>query len=291
MRRAWAAKGELGDGRRQDSFAKPVRVRFPPGVTIASIPVDAMPYDTGLAVDSHGHVWGWGNNGGGELCLGTKTAYLTPVELPLPRVTALAGASNYALYDSGGTVYACGQNVSGDLGDGSRRSSATPVRVAGLGSSPAVRLVASFANSCALLSDGQYCDWGYNSQGQLGDGHPGRPSDVPVLVHLPHPVIQVAQGGSWWNNGQTLAMLAGGSLWAWGDNWAGQLGNGTRRMQPAPVRVHPPPSGAMDDGAGAARAIGACRIASEVQSCDESLAPLPLTMRPANSKGGHNGGF
>ena len=41
---------------------------------IASIPTDAMPFDTGLAVDTNGHVWGWGNNGGGELCLGNTRA-------------------------------------------------------------------------------------------------------------------------------------------------------------------------------------------------------------------------
>jgi alpha-tubulin suppressor-like RCC1 family protein len=239
---AWGlgTQGELGDGSTASSFTTPVRVRFPAGVKIASIPSDAMPYDTGLAVDTRGHVWGWGGNGGGELCLGTAMAYLVPVELPLSQVSALAGASNHALYDAGGTVWACGQNVAGDLGDGSQRSTATPVRVAGLSGQPVVKLVASFANSGALLASGQYYDWGYNAQGQLGDGHTRHPSDVPVVVHLPAPVTQVAQGGSLWNNGQTLVMLADGSLWAWGDNWAGQLGNGQRQMQPSPVRIHPP---------------------------------------------------
>jgi alpha-tubulin suppressor-like RCC1 family protein len=238
---AWGlgTQGELGDGSRASSFT-PVRVRFPAGVKIASIPTDAMPYDTGLAVDTRGHVWGWGRNGGGELCLGTPTAYLVPVELPLSQVSALAGASNHALYDAGGTVWACGQNVAGDLGDGSRRSTTTPVRVAGLSGQPVVKLVASFANSGALLASGQYYDWGFNAQGQLGDGHIRHPSDVPVPVHLPATVTQVALGGSLWNNGQTLVMLSDGSLWAWGDNWAGQLGNGQRQMQRAPVRIHPP---------------------------------------------------
>jgi alpha-tubulin suppressor-like RCC1 family protein len=239
---AWGlgSQGELGDGSTASSFTNPVRVRFPPGVKIASIPTDAMPYDTALAVDTHGHVWGWGRDGGGELCLGTRAAYLAPVELPFSGVTALAGASHHALYDAGGTVWACGQNVAGDLGDGSRRSTTTPVRVAGLGGQPVARLVASFANSGALLASGQYYDWGYNAQGQLGDGHIPHSSDVPVLVHLPSPVAQVAQGGSLWGNGQTLVMLADGSLWAWGSNYAGQLGNGQRQLQPEPVRIQPP---------------------------------------------------
>jgi alpha-tubulin suppressor-like RCC1 family protein len=144
-------------------------------------------------------------------------------------VTALAGASNHALYDAGGTVYACGQNVAGDLGDGSRRSSTAPVKVAGLRGRRVSELVASFANSGALLSSGKYFDWGYDRQGQLGDGYVDRSSDVPVPVPLPHPVQQVAQGGSLWDNGQTLVLLSGGSLWAWGDDWAGQRAGLVRR--------------------------------------------------------------
>ena len=239
---AWGlgTQGELGDGRDENSFTKAVRVRFPAGVQIASIPADAMPYNTGLAVDTKGHVWGWGGNAAGELCLGNYQAHGTPVRLPLSHVTALAGASGHALYDAGGTVYACGLNRNGVLGDGSTRSSTTPVRVAGLSGLPVTRLVAAFDNAGALLSDGRYLDWGYDANGQLGDGLIGRPSDVPVLVRLPGPVTQVAEGGSIWNNGQTLVLLSDGSLWAWGDDSAGQLGNGKTAAQPAPARFVPP---------------------------------------------------
>ena len=239
---AWGlgTQGELGDGGTVNSFTQPVRVRFPAGVRIASIPADAMPYNTGLAVDTKGRAWGWGLNGGGELCLGNLRAYRTPVMLPLSHVTALAGASHHAVYEANGTVYACGQNVAGDLGDGSRRNSTRPVRVAGLSGTPVTGLVASFANSGALLADGEYFDWGYNANGQLGSGHAGRASDVPVLVQLPYPVRQVAEGGSIWNNGQTIVMLSDGSLWAWGADGAGQLGDGARGARPSPVPVHPP---------------------------------------------------
>ena len=241
---AWGlgTQGQLGDGRNENSFTKPVRVRFPRGVKIALIPADVMPYDTGLAVDTKGGVWGWGHNGGGELCLGNTRGYSTPVRLPLSDVTALAGASNHAVYDAGDTIYACGKNMGGDLGDGSTRNSTTPVTVPGLDGSSVTELVASFANSGALLSDGEYFDWGYNGFGQLGDGHAGRSSDVPVRVNLPHPVSQVAQGGSIWHNGQTLVMLLDGSLWSWGDNWAGQLGDGTTVTRPSPVPI-PQPAG------------------------------------------------
>jgi alpha-tubulin suppressor-like RCC1 family protein len=240
---AWGlgSDGQLGDGRRLNSFARPVQVRFPAGVRIASIPADVMPYDTGLAVDTRGNVWGWGDNGGGELCLGNSRLHRAPVKLPFTGVTALAGASNHALYDAHGTVYACGQNVSGDLGDGSRRNSTIPVKVKRLHGSSVTTLVASFANSGALLSDGRYFDWGFDGTGQLGDGSVRHSSDIPVRVHLRHPVTQVAQGGSIWNNGQTLVMLSNGSLWAWGNDRAAQLGDKTTVMEPVPVRFHAPP--------------------------------------------------
>ena len=239
---AWGlgSQGELGDGRLRNSLNAPVRVRFPAGVRIASIPADAMPFDTGLAVDTNGNVWGWGNNGGGELCLGNSKLYTTPVRLPLADVTAVAGASTHALYDSAGTVYACGQNLDGDLGDGSWHNTRRPVAVTRFDGHHVVKLVASFANSGALLSNGKYFDWGFNGAGQLGDGTRGKASDVPVRVRLRHPVVRVAQGGSIWNNGQTLVKLSDGSLWAWGNNRAGQLGHGDPGGESLPVRFHAP---------------------------------------------------
>lgn len=239
---AWGlgGQGELGDGQDRNSFTRPVRVSFPAGVRIASIPTDAMPYDTGLAVDTRGRVWGWGHNGGGQLCLGNRRPQFKPVRLPLRHVTALAGASNHAVYDAGGTVYACGQNVAGDLGDGTRRNTTQPVPVAGLNGRLVTTLVASFANSGALLANGKYYDWGYDAQGQLGNGKAGQGSDVPVHVKLSQPVTQVAEGGSLWGNGATLVLLSDGTMRAWGDDWAGQLGNHQRGMRTSPTVIHPP---------------------------------------------------
>jgi alpha-tubulin suppressor-like RCC1 family protein len=239
---AWGlgTHGQLGDGRRRNSLTRPVRVRFPAGVKIASIPIDVMPYDTALAVDTSGHVWGWGLNSFGQLCLGNRTAHTVPVELPFSDVTALAGAGVHALYDAGGRVYSCGSNTFGELGDGTTRPSSVPVRVTRLGTGRVTALVAAFANSGALLADGEYLDWGYDGQGQLGNGTVGEHSAVPVRVPLRAPVRQVAEGGSALGNGQTLAMLSGGFLYAWGDNGDYQLGNGQTGVEPSPVRFFPP---------------------------------------------------
>jgi alpha-tubulin suppressor-like RCC1 family protein len=242
---AWGqgTHGELGDGRDQNSFTTPVQVRFPAGVKIAFVATDAMPYDTGLAVDTNGNAWGWGLNGAGELCLGNTQAQDLPVRLPLTHVTTLAGANGHAVYDSGGVLYSCGSDWNGVLGDGGKGNSHVPVRVSVLNGQDVTELVSAFGNAGALLRDGQYYDWGYNGAGQLGDGDTGTSSPVPVPVTLPDgaPVTQAAQGGSNITNGQTLVLLADGSLYAWGNNTWSQLGHGGTADQPSPVRVPVPP--------------------------------------------------
>jgi alpha-tubulin suppressor-like RCC1 family protein len=234
--------GQLGDGATGNSFTKPVKVRFPAGVKIASLPIDVMPFDTGLAVDTKGHVWGWGDNQGGELCLGNHNKHLTPVRLPFSHVTAVAGAFDHALYDASGQVWACGLNSLGELGDGNTKPSSVPVKVKGLGpAAHVVFLAAAFANSGALLADGKYRDWGTNGKGQLGIGTQNKPSDVPVTVSLPTRVRQVSQGGSAPGNGQTLALLTNGRLYAWGADGQGQLGDGKTATQSSPELITPPP--------------------------------------------------
>lgn len=238
---AWGSgsHGQLGDGSTRNS-ASPVRVKFPAGVTIASIPTNSMPWDTAYAIDTTGRVWGWGANAGGELCLGNVQSHSTPVKLPLADVTAVAGADQHATYDAGGALLSCGANNDGALGDGSTKSSHVPVQVHGLSGRSVTALVSGFNNVGALLSDGRYYDWGWNGGGQLGDGTVGGSSDVPVHVKLPAAVTQAAQGGNDHRDGQTLVKLSNGAVYAWGTNAVGQLGTGNRVSKPSPVRIFPP---------------------------------------------------
>jgi alpha-tubulin suppressor-like RCC1 family protein len=243
---AWGQgdKGELGDGAVVNSFTAPLRVQFPPGVRIAYLATNSMPFDTGLAVDTSGKAWGWGLNAQGELCLGNKRAHLAPVALPFTDVTALAGASGHAVYESRGTVYSCGGNGNGVMGTGSasKAGSSHPVPVQALHGLDVTALVAAYNNDGALTASGEYFDWGINTSGQLGDGTIGTSSDVPVRVKMPDtaPIRQVALGGSKPSNGQTVALLADGTVWAWGNDTWSQLGNGGTTDAGSPVRVTPP---------------------------------------------------
>jgi alpha-tubulin suppressor-like RCC1 family protein len=165
------------------------------------------------------------------------------VELPFTNVTAVAGAAEHAVYDANGVLYSCGLDAGGVLGAGRGvpYDSLTPVKVKILNGSDVTALVSSYQNSGAVLSNGQYYDWGLNNEGQLGDGSTAN-SHVPVLVTLPDssPVVQPALGGSLAHNGQTLVKLADGTVYGWGDNTYQQLDANGPAMQLTPRRIQPP---------------------------------------------------
>jgi alpha-tubulin suppressor-like RCC1 family protein len=238
---AWgaAAQGELGNGRHETSsfVATPTQVHFPAGVTITKL-ANPGPYETMIAIDSHGDAWGWGDDDDHELCM-NRTTIRTPVELPFSDVTLATGAGDHALFDAGGALYACGANSDGDLGDGTTKPSSTPQPVTGLGNQSITAITSSFHDSGALLADGEYDDWGLGSGGQLGNGA-RTDSDVPVQVALGSPAAQVSAGGSLVSNGQSIALLKNGRVLSWGVNTDGQLGNGTTRNSSTPTPVSVP---------------------------------------------------
>lgn len=237
---AWgvASYGELGDGHLTPYSTEAVRVDFPFGVKIVALP-NPMPFDAGLAIDSKGQAFGWGLNGDGDLC-NVGLIESRPERIPLSDVTLATGARTHSLFDSHGRVYACGSGDAGELGDGSTASHATPTRVVGLPAGEKVTaLASSWEGSGALLANGSYYDWGYNRAGQLGD-HSTSDRDRPVKVDLPAHVTQVFQGGSGKKNGQTIAILKGNSIYDWGANTDGQLGDGTTTSSDTPTRLQVP---------------------------------------------------
>jgi alpha-tubulin suppressor-like RCC1 family protein len=234
---AWGAGafGELGNGSTVRSSGDAVRVDFPSGVRITSLP-NPMPFDGGLAIDSTGHVWGWGVNSANELCLPGTAPVLRPERLPFSDVTLATGAARHNLFYAHDTLYACGQGQSGQLGNGTFGHASTPTAVVGLPTGGIRALTSSWQGSGALMNDGTYYDWGYNAAGQLGDGTTTNRAR-PVRVALPATVTQVFQGGSTLNNGQTVALLANAELWVWGNGAYGQLGTGTFTNALSPVHV------------------------------------------------------
>jgi alpha-tubulin suppressor-like RCC1 family protein len=161
--------------------------------------------------------------------LGIVTAGATGAAAP----TVVAGWYHTCALTSGGAVKCWGYNESGQLGDGTLGTNrATPVDVVGLAGG-AVAISAGLGHTCALVSGGVKC-WGQNDLGQLGDGTSGTTRLTPVVVEgLGSGVTAIAAGAY-----HTCALTSAGGVKCWGQNAAGQLGNGTggnSRLTPVDV--------------------------------------------------------
>ena len=128
-------------------------------------------------------------------------------------------------------AFAWGLNDSGQLGNGGFDPQPTPLPIGGLANVRQVGGGQLF--SAALLADGTVETWGYDGQGQLGDGRTVQqfrtvPAPVPGLSG----VIQIATGAN-----HTLALRSDGTVWAWGYNAFRQLGDGTQTDRPTPFQI------------------------------------------------------
>ncbi|MFN8489803.1 MAG: hypothetical protein U0350_19615 [Caldilineaceae bacterium] len=176
----------------------------------------------------------WGYNKDGELGDGTTTNRLTPVNvvgLGSGVSRLFTGGNHTCALMTNDDVKCWGDNLSGQLGDGTFTHSPTPLDVVGLDSGVSA-LATGWGHTCALLASGGVKCWGYNFSGQLGDGTTTT-SQMPVdVMGLDSGVSALATG---W--GHTCALLASGGVKCWGDNFSGQLGDGTTTNRPTPVDV------------------------------------------------------
>ncbi|MCK5801654.1 MAG: hypothetical protein KAI66_02420, partial [Lentisphaeria bacterium] len=173
-----------------------------------------------------GRVWTWGDNAHGQLGQPDAARSLRPRPVAgLRNVVAVAASWHTLALTAEGHVYAWGRNTYGQLGNGKYgidEKERKPVRVEGL--EGIVAVAAGWDHSLALSRVGTVYTWGSRSHGQLGDGvrETGRPAPRPVLVPSLTNVTAIAGGGS-----HSLALRKDGTVYAWGSNWNGQLGNGT----------------------------------------------------------------
>lgn len=217
--------GQLGDGTTRDRQL-PVPVDNLTNVTALEAGYQS------LALRDDGTVWAWGYNGYGQLGDGTITDRPTPASIgTLSNVTAIAAAFLHSLaLKQDGTVWAWGHNGYGQLGDGTTADRPLPGQVQNL--TNVIALAASGYHSLALKADGTVWAWGNNHYGQLGDGSSGTIRSNPVQVAGLTEVVAI-DVGLW----HSLALKQDGTVWAWGNNQYGQLGDGTNTNRSLPVRV------------------------------------------------------
>jgi hypothetical protein len=180
-----------------------------------------------------GEVKCWGDNFSGQLGDGTTTNSSTPVDVVgLDQgVTAVTAGEDHTCALVNGGVKCWGNNAYGKLGDGTTTNRTTPVDVIGLGSG-VTAVSAGSAHTCAIGPSGGARCWGANWEGELGDGT-FTDSSTPVdVVGLEQGVTAIAVGLY-----HTCAIGPNGGAKCWGDNYFGQLGDGTTHKRNTPVDV------------------------------------------------------
>ncbi|MGE0159718.1 MAG: hypothetical protein AB7T31_09935 [Gemmatimonadales bacterium] len=223
----WGANdgGQLGDGSRTDR-PSPVPVRAE--LRFSSLTAGAA-HTCGLA--GGGVPLCWGQNLSGQLGDGTRNDARFPraVGNGITFTTLVAGWSHTCGLTSNGNAFCWGLNGDGQLGDGSRLDRLLPTVVQNGGAMSA--LAAGSAHTCGI-SEGQVLCWGDNRFGQLGDGTTeGRTQPTPVSG-LPAGASQVVAGAV-----HSCALAADGSAYCWGQNQAGQLGDGTTQNRSSATQV------------------------------------------------------
>jgi alpha-tubulin suppressor-like RCC1 family protein len=204
--------------------------------------VAAGDYHT-CAVTPGGDVSCWGGNAFRQLGDGTTTPSDVPVPvvgLPSGIVAISAGGWHTCALTKAGAVWCWGYGMSGQLGNGAFSESAAPGLVTGLASG-IVAIASGREHTCALSATGGLKCWGYNGGGNLGIGTLAN-HNTPVQVEgLASGVAAVSAGLS-----TTCALTDVGGVLCWGQNNAGQVGDGTTTTRTTPVPVTGLSSGIAD---------------------------------------------
>ncbi len=190
-------------------------------------------YTAGIKTD--GTLWLWGRNLYGGLGDNSVANKSSPVQ-------TVSGGTNWKQVTSGfyytpaiktdGTLWTWGQNVYGGLGDNTIVHRSSPIQTVAGGTN--WKQVSGGNNHVAAIkTDGTLWTWGFNSNGQLGDGS--------SIVHRSSPIQTVAGGTNWklvsCGGYFTTAIKTDGTLWTWGRNTLGQLGDNTITHRSSPVQT------------------------------------------------------
>lgn len=231
-------KGQLGNGSTKDS---PVPVL---AKNLKDVKAVAAGWSHSVALKKDGTVWTWGRNYYGQLGIGSPRDSRVPVQVrDLTDVVAIAAGWYHTLaVKKDGSVWAWGWNLKGQLGDGSTDDSFKPVMVRDI--SGVIAVAAGQHHSVALKKDGTVWTWGWNDYGQIGNGTIRPDRYMPTEVKGLSGVISIAAGGS-----HTVAAKKDGTVWAWGYNDYGQLGDGTTVAKSIPTKI-PELSGIISVAAG-----------------------------------------
>ncbi len=195
------------------------------------------------AIKTDGSLWMWGNNGSGLLGNGTEKNTSKPEKIMNDVIAVSCGRSHTAAIKSDGSLWMWGNNLSGELGnnlkgnvkDYSGPYPTVPVKVM----DNVIAIECGNGFTAAIKADGTLWMWGDNDKGQLGNGGNGNIMHEiygNICQTVPERIMDNVSSVSCGDD-YTAAIKKDGSLWMWGRNDFGQLGNGTQVDTKTPGKV------------------------------------------------------
>ena len=211
----------------------PIQVQIPTGTNIVAI---ACGDGFGIALDTTGMVWGWGDNEGGEIGTGVATGRDQGTNLPvlvygISNVVAIAAGNAHSIaLTSDKRVWTWGSDSSGQLGWSASQSDPNPTPEPVSGLSNVVAIAGGYDFSLAATSNGNVYAWGDNTYGELGTNGPSQLTNATEVAGISDAVSVAASFASSNEGYYTLAATFNqgtNQYWAWGQDDEGQIGNGT----------------------------------------------------------------
>jgi alpha-tubulin suppressor-like RCC1 family protein len=239
--------GTLGNGTKTDSLV-PVQVLTAANTPLTNVVQIAANQISSLALRSDGTVWAWGKGAlGNGTAVDATSVFAVRVEttpgVPLSNVVAIAQGGGHSIAVlSEGTVFGWGAGAVGDGVSGTRLRPTQIVDAAGAPFTGVASVAAGFNFTLFLKTDGSLWSVGQNASGALGIGLSAttgtaalRLNPVPVTASTGGAFVNVAQVRSY--EFHVIALKNDGTVWTWGRNTYGELGDGTTTSRSSPYQV------------------------------------------------------
>jgi alpha-tubulin suppressor-like RCC1 family protein len=185
-------------------------------------------------IKTDGTLWTWGRNGGGQLGDNTTTHRSSPAQTISSGTnwkTVSVGSQYTLAIKTDGNLWLWGKNDFGQLGTNDIVHRSSPVQTVA-GGINWKQISGGWRHTAGIKTDGTLWLWGYNLLGQLGDN---------TIVSKSSPVQTIAGGTTWkqvsCGSYHTAAIKTDGTLWTWGGNGNGVLGDNTRTHRSSPVQT------------------------------------------------------